>query len=109
LDQRRTQRYRLELPLEIVQLGGRRVSRREITRDISSAGISFHSPIAVDVGARVEYLITLSRKNPPVRIRCLGKVLRSLRTASAGAFEVAVTMERYQFLRESELESLAIA
>ena len=90
-------------------MGGRRVSRQETTRDISSGGVSFHSPIAVEVGARVEYLITLSSNNPPVRIRCLGKVLRSPKAGSAGVFEIAVTMERYQFLRENELQSLAIA
>ncbi|HKD04483.1 MAG TPA: PilZ domain-containing protein [Bryobacteraceae bacterium] len=109
MDQRRTQRYRLELPLEIVQLGERRLTRREITRDISSGGVCFRSPNAVEVGARIEYLITLSGNNPPVRIRCLGKVLRSPKNASEGLFEVAMTMERYQFLRSDEMQSVARA
>jgi hypothetical protein len=106
LEQRRTQRYRLQLPLQIVQLGDQRVNRTEKTRDISSGGVCFLTPNDVEVGGRIEYLITLSGSNPPVRIRCLGKVLRSLRPPSAdGApqFEVAVTMERYQFVRAEEL------
>ena len=118
LEQRRTQRYRLQLPLQIVQLGRERVDRKEKTRDISSGGVCFLSPVKVEVGERIEYLITLSGSNPPVRIRCLGKVLRSLQpppsngsqhdAAQYGApqYEVAVTMERYQFVRAEELDAV---
>jgi PilZ domain len=73
------------------------------TRDISSGGVCFLSPTDVQVGGRIEYLITLSGSNPPVRIRCLGKVMRSRQPDAAEAgpeFEVAVTMDRYQFVRE---------
>jgi hypothetical protein len=98
------------LPLQIVQLGSQRVNRTEKTRDISSGGVCFLSPTDVEVGGRIEYLITLSGSKPPVRIRCLGKVLRSLQpTMNDGPhFEVAVTMERYQFVRAEEME-VAIA
>jgi len=113
VEQRRTQRYRLQLPLRIVQLGDQKVNRTEQTRDISSGGVCFLSPTDVEVGDRIEYLITLSGANPPVRIRCLGKVLRSGPPAATSnghesnghrEFEVAVTMERYQFVRAGELE-----
>jgi hypothetical protein len=108
VEQRRTHRYRLQLPLQIVQLGDRKVNRSEKTRDISSAGVCFLSPTDLTVGGRIEYLITLSGSNPPVRIRCLGKVLRSIQpeVANQGEFEVAVTMDRYQFVRPEEKEVL---
>jgi hypothetical protein len=108
LEQRRTQRYKLQLPLQIVQVGEERVNRTEKTRDISSGGISFLSPTAVEVGNRIEYLITLSGSNPPVRIRCLGKVMRSLvpSTPEDGQYEIAITMERYQFVRADELDAV---
>jgi hypothetical protein len=112
LEQRRTQRYQLQLPLQIVQLGDQRVNRTEKTRDISSSGVCFLTPTDVEVGGRIEYLITLSGSNPPVRIRCLGKVLRSLQppsTAGVPQFEVAVTMERYQFVRADELEQASVS
>ena len=96
------------MPLQILQVGDERVNRVEKTRDISSGGVCFLSKDEVEVGGRIEYLITLSGSNPPVRIRCLGKVLRSQKAASETAFEVAVTMERYQFIRPEELENLAI-
>jgi hypothetical protein len=43
-----------------------------------------------------------------VRIRCLGKVLRSQKSEN-GNFEVAVTMERYQFVRPEEFEPAALS
>ena len=104
LEQRRAHRYELELPLQILQVGDLRVSRTEQTRDISSGGVSFLSSSSVDIGGRIEYVITLSGSTPPVRIRCLGKVLRSDRPEPEGLFEVAVTMERYQFVRAGEFE-----
>ncbi|HWF11001.1 MAG TPA: PilZ domain-containing protein [Bryobacteraceae bacterium] len=110
LEQRRTQRYRLQLPLQIVQLGNERVNRIEQTRDISSGGVCFFSPTDVEVGGRIEYLITLSGSNPPVRIRCLGKVLRSMPSRpETPHYEVAVTMDRYQFVRPEELQSVGVA
>jgi hypothetical protein len=94
--------------LQIVQLDGQRVNRTEKTRDISSGGVCFLTPTNVEVGGRIEYLITLSGSNPPVRIRCLGKVLRSQQPPDSSGvpqFEVAVTMERYQFVRSDDVEN----
>jgi len=89
-------------------LGDQRVNRTEQTRDISSGGVCFLSPTNFEVGGRIEYLITLSGSTPPVRIRCLGKVLRSHQPVEEDVpqFEIAVTMERYQFVRADELESV---
>lgn len=93
----------MQLPLQIVQVGSEKVNRIEQTRDISSGGVCFLSQQQVEVGGRIEYLITLSGSNPPVRIRCLGKVLRSQKPDNGDApFEVAVTMERYQFMSHVE-------
>ncbi|MEP6716400.1 MAG: PilZ domain-containing protein [Terriglobia bacterium] len=108
MENRRAQRYNLELPLQILEVGGTRVSRVERTRDISSGGVSFTSPDEVEVGGRIEYVITLSNSTPPVRIRCLGKVLRSRQSSAETGFEVAVSMDRYQFLRSEELRPVAV-
>lgn len=100
----------MQLPLQIVQIGSEKVNRMEQTRDISSGGVCFSSHEAVEVGGRIEYLITLSGSNPPVRIRCLGKVLRSQKLAGGEIpWEVAVTMERYQFMSPREAEAFAVA
>jgi hypothetical protein len=102
----------MQLPLYIFQVGEERVDRKVETRDISSGGVSFLSGVELCVGERIDYMITLSGSNPPVRIRCLGKVLRVRKSdksdGNAAAFEVAVTMERYSFVRANELEHLAV-
>jgi len=100
----------MQLPLQIIQVGAAKVNRVEQTRDISSGGVCFFSREEVEVGGRIEYLITLSGSTPPVRIRCLGKVLRSQKPeVELSPFEVAVTMERYQFVSPHEAEVFAAA
>ena len=106
VEQRRTQRYKLELPLEILQLGEKKVSRTGMTLDIGTGGVCFTSGSEIEVGGKIEYVITLSGNHPLVRIRCLGKVLRSEKPPADDYFEVAVTMERYQFVRSEELQPL---
>jgi hypothetical protein len=65
----------------------------------------------VEVGGRIEYLITLFNSDPPVKIRCLGKVLRSSGPRPAAQakdyYEVACTMERYSFVRSEEFQTVA--
>jgi hypothetical protein len=109
MEQRRTQRYNLQLPLHVVQLGEIQVNRVEKTRDISSRGVCFVSPISVAVGGRIEYVITLSGCNPSVRIHCLGKVLRSMKPLVEGPYEIAVTMDRYMFVRAKHVLPVAAA
>ena len=100
----------MQLPLHIVQVGSEKVNRTEQTCDISSGGVCFLSHGEVEVGGRIEYLITLSGSKPAVRIRCLGKVLRSQPHDNPEApYEIAVTMERYQFMSPQDAESLAVA
>jgi hypothetical protein len=102
----------MQLPLHIFQVGDEKVDRIEETRDISSGGVAFLSSTEVGVGDRIDYMITLSGSNPQVRIRCLGKVLRVRKADKSdgkpGAFEVAVTMERYSFVRANGLEHFAM-
>jgi len=94
--------------MHILQLGDESVDRVEQTRDISSGGVCFASSCNVEVGGRIEYIITLAGSNPPVRIRCLGKVLRSGSPGANGLCEVAVTMERYSFVRADEPVAVAV-
>jgi hypothetical protein len=95
--------------VHIVQINEMKVNRVEETRDISSGGVCFVSPASVDVGGRIEYVITLSGSSPPVRIRCLGKVLRSQKALADGPYEIAVSMERYTFMRAQKLPPAAAA
>jgi hypothetical protein len=106
MEQRRTRRFELELPLSITRAGTERVALSGVTKNISSTGVLFTSAAAPDLGGPIEYIITLQEAGPqPVSLRCVGKVIRSERRFSGGdarrAFEVAATLERYEFVRQT--------
>lgn len=101
MEQRKSQRFRIELPVEITVVSGKRVNRTTRLFDISSGGISFFSSKDWEPGGRVEFTITLNEAKR-VRIRCLGKIVRVQKTSDAaeGSYKVAATIDRYEFVRE---------
>jgi len=106
MEQRRTRRFQLELPLSIIRAGAERVTLSGVTKNISSCGVLFTTVKEPDLGGPIEYVITLNHDGPqPVNLRCVGKVLRAERTAVAPemgpkAYQIAATLERYEFVRE---------
>ncbi len=103
MEQRRTRRFKLQLPLSITRSGAERVLLAGLTKNISSTGVLFTSGRGPEPGGPIEYVITLNHDGPQaVNLRCIGKVIRSERVASpeVAAFEVAATLERYEFARE---------
>jgi hypothetical protein len=104
MEQRRTRRFKLQLPLSITRSGSERVALIGQTRNISSSGVLFTSEREPDLGGPIEYMITLNHEGPqPVTLRCMGKVLRAEPTIPNGhssTFQVAATLERYEFLRD---------
>ncbi len=105
MEQRRTRRFQLELPLAIVRSGAERVVHSGVTKNISSTGVLFTAGAQPDLGGPIEYVITLNHEGPQsVNLRCVGKVLRSERASENGegrrAFQIAATLERYEFVRE---------
>ena len=106
MEQRRTRRFKLQLPLSITRSGAERVTQPGLTNDISSSGVMFTTDSEPDLGGPIEYVIALNREGPqPVSIRCMGKVLRADRIDSAQNsastnFLIAATLERYEFVRE---------
>jgi hypothetical protein len=103
MERRKRIRQNVEIPLEIFRIGEQNIAWMETTRNISSGGgVCFRSKRACDVGVRVEYSVTLSPVNPPVKINCRGRVVRCIETGDAegqSEFEIALTMERYEFSR----------
>lgn len=104
MEQRRTRRFQLELPLSITRAGSEPVAVPGFTKNISSTGVLFTSGAAPDLGGPIEYVITLNHEGPqPVNLRCVGKVVRSERmnvnTEDRRSYQVAATLERYEFVR----------
>ncbi|HTS61610.1 MAG TPA: PilZ domain-containing protein [Candidatus Acidoferrales bacterium] len=106
MEQRRTRRFKLQLPLAITRSGAERVALAGYTNNISSSGVLFTADKEPDVGGPIEYVITLNHDGTQsVSLRCMGKVVRSDRIGDSGgdahdAFQVAATLERYEFVRE---------
>ena len=99
MEQRRTRRFKLQLPLSITRSGADRSTCPGLTHNISSSGVLFTVDREPDLGGPIEYVITLNHDGSQVvTLRCIGKVLRSERTAAA--FQIAATLERYEFVRE---------
>ena len=106
-DQRRSKRFQLRLPFELVRAGADQVNDTGETMNLSSAGVLFTSRTELEVGAPIEYFITLQPSaggERAVRLHCLGKVVRRQDSADSEppahpAVAVAATMARYEFIR----------
>src|SRR5262249_26994245 len=98
-------RFELALPLEIVRAGSERISETGTTRNISSGGVLFTAAKELEIGGPVEYVVTLtSGTGGAVKLRCMGKVLRSQKNGPEDqdpGVEVAISLERYEFLRSN--------
>ena len=107
MEQRRTQRFRLQLPLALTRSGAGRVAFTGYTQNISSGGVLFTTGTEPDLGGAIEYVITLNHDGPQaVNLRCMGKVVRTERLGGLTdrdlpAYQVAATLERYEFVREN--------
>lgn len=106
-EQRKTKRFEIQLPLELVRNGSETTSRAGETRNMSSGGVLFTSDSEMPIGDSIEYLVTLpsSLAGFSVRLRCMGKVIRSQDanalegTAVRRPYAIAATLERYEFIR----------
>jgi hypothetical protein len=105
MEQRRTRRFKLQLPLSITRAGAERVTLAGHTDNISSSGVLFTTDGEPDLGGPIEYVITLnSDSSQAVNLRCIGKIIRSESAQPAGdasaGCQIAATLERYEFVRE---------
>jgi hypothetical protein len=102
MEQRRTRRFSLQLPLFIRSAGREQIPFTGLTKNISSSGVLFTAQQEPELGSPIEYVVTLNANGPqPVNLRCVGKVLRSelVVTSENAAYQIAATLERYEFVR----------
>lgn len=92
----------MKLPLSIRWADGKASGEAlSVSKDVSSRGLSFLLPKAIESGALVEIVMTLPHEVTlagPVRVRCLGRILRSW-TQDSAEFQMAAAIDRYEFLR----------
>ncbi|MCX6632211.1 MAG: PilZ domain-containing protein [Candidatus Solibacter sp.] len=105
MEQRRTRRFQLQLPLSITRSGADRVTLAGLTKNISSSGVLFTANREPDLGGPIEYVIVLNTEGPQsISLRCMGKVLRTDRVRASPDedypnYQIAATLERYEFVR----------
>ena len=112
-DQRKSKRFELRLPIELVRMGADRMDRVSETRNVSSGGVLFLSETQIPVGEPIEYAITLpttGKEVSSVKLHCVGTVIRLEARPRRGngaargqetPFNVAATLERYEFIRQA--------
>lgn len=81
-----------------------------MTADVSATGVSFVGERPFLLGAPVEYVLTfppdLTKAPRPLRMRCLGVVLRCHQTGDGkGAFGVAVRSTSHRYLTRDETDT----
>ncbi len=103
VEQRRTPRFDLHLPLRVMRTGTGNTARDARTRNISSGGVLFSSEADVPLGGSIEYVVTLADLHGMhVDLRCFGKVVRMEKAAAEPRplkYLIAATLDRYQFVR----------
>lgn len=90
------------MPLAVTRSGAERVAQIGLTKNISSGGVLFTSEAEPEIGGAIEYVITLSGPSEQrVNLRCIGKIVRARKVPESdeAAFDVAATLERYEFVR----------
>ena len=107
MEQRRNRRFKLHLPMSITRSGTERLALPARTQNISSAGVLFTAERQPELEMPIEYVITLNHDGiQPVNLRCIGKVVRTeqLPSGEPSRYQVAATLERYEFVRDLDRE-----
>jgi len=104
-ERRAARRFLMRLPLTVRWTDESVVGEATTeSREVSSRGLYFHLPKRLKSGSPLEIVMTLPHELTqagPVKVRCLGRVLRSTGDTS-GEVGVAAAIERYEFMRNSE-------
>jgi hypothetical protein len=101
VERRRARWFDLQLPVSITRNGTEPIKQSGLTKQISSCGVLFTAEREADIGASIEYVITLGVPlEQSISLSCIGKVLRANRSDGAQTYDIAATLERYEFIRE---------
>ena len=99
-ERRVARRFTMSLPLRVLPREARSIELRTQTRDVSYQGLYFLAEAEFEVGAEIEFVLTLPKQiaqSTEVDIRCRGQIVRVDANAD-GHVGVAAKIERYEFL-----------
>jgi hypothetical protein len=99
-ERREARRYTMSLPLRVLARESRNSELSARTRDVSYRGLYFLADIPFQVGAEIDFVLTLPQQAPQsgdVDIRCRGQVVR-VEASANGTTGIAAKIERYEFM-----------
>jgi len=102
-ERREARRFMMNLPMRILPREAPGNELRGKTRDVSYRGLYFMVEAKFDVGAEIDFVLTLPQRVSPtgeVDIRCRGQVIR-VEAGANGSIGIAAKIERYEFLPAS--------
>jgi len=104
-ERRRARRFDLSLPVTLLAAEETTGDKQTVrTKDISSTGMFIEFDENVQIGTKIELIVDLPQEITQagtVRLSCTGRVVRIDRTKPSRP-GVAVSIERYQFMRLSD-------
>jgi len=106
-ERRRSQRFPLDLPLEVKWQGtGGEMQKAAAIRDISASGIYFMVDQPLEPESKVEFYVRLQVEGGPrsgVLLHCLGSIVRvESEDPKKPRVGVAARIDRYRFIRPGE-------
>src|SRR5579872_7030706 len=101
IERRASQRFDLQLPVSLRLVKDAMKEERCLTQDVSAGGTLLYSDCCIDENSAVELIFTMPSEitfDGSLRVRCLGKVLRTAPTQIGPRFSTAIHFEHYEFL-----------
>jgi hypothetical protein len=103
-ERRATQRFDFQIPVTI-RLSDKQTESTGFTQDLSARGALLYTDLAVAQGDAVELTLSMPSEitlTESMRVRCRGKIVRVSTDLTGTKFGVAVHLEGYEYLSETE-------
>lgn len=99
-ERREARRFTMGLPMRVLPREAHSQELNTRTRDVSYRGLYFTAEAQFQVGAEIDFVLTLPQQVPQsgeVDIRCRGQIVR-VEASSNGRTGIAAKIERYEFM-----------
>jgi hypothetical protein len=111
-EKRAIRRFALELPVTVDAISetGEVLQAVAQTRDVSSHGICFYCAAAMEVGAAIQFTVTLPTEvtmTEPISVQCRGTVVRVEKKEGDDRFAIAAAIAGYEFVADEREQNLA--
>lgn len=99
-ERREARRFNMSLPMRVLPSRGNQPELNAHTRDVSYRGLYFLTDTRFEIGAEIEFVITLPKQisqTGEVNIRCHGEIVR-VEKDGGDRMGIAAKIQRYEFV-----------